>query len=80
MIKQIGKVIEVFIPDDSVDSINSRNIGFKVELNDKVVTIIEEQNSDNSKILKDSMVVITTQTISGKDFIDVESYEGDVDE
>lgn len=39
--------------------------------------IIVEQNELNAKIMKNDLVTIIEQTISGKDFIDIELYEGD---
>ena len=35
MEKLIGKVIEVFIPEDKLDIMNSKNIGFKILINMK---------------------------------------------
>lgn len=82
MIKTIGRVIEVFIPDqykndDLLDVMDRTNIGFKVVTNNSMRDIIVEQNELNAKIMKNDLVTIIEQTISGKDFIDIELYEGD---
>ena len=53
------------------------NIGFKVATNNSMRDIIVEQNELNAKIMKNDLVTIIEQTISGKDFIDIELYEGD---
>ena len=53
------------------------NIGFKVATNNSIRDIIVEQNELNAKIMKNDLVTIIEQTISGKDFIDIELYEGD---
>lgn len=53
------------------------NIGFKVVTNNSMRDIIVEQNELNAKIMKNDLVTIIEQTISGKDFIDIELYEGD---
>jgi len=74
MKQQIGKVIEVFIPDEDV--MNSKKIGFRVQLENETVTIIEEQDEYNAKILRDDLVTITKQTISGQEFNSIELYEG----
>lgn len=83
MEKKIGKVIEVFIPEEYIgdrliDVMDSNKIGFKVMLEDEVIEVIEEQNEDNVKIMKNDLVVITKQNISNTDFIDIELYDGDI--
>ena len=82
MIKTIGRVIEVFIPEqykngNLLDVMDRTNIGFKVVTNNSMSDIIVEQNELNAKIMKNDLVTIIEQTISGKDFIDIELYEGD---
>mgnify|MGYP000300796930 FL=1 len=82
MIKTIGRVIEVFIPEqykngNLLDVMDRTNIGFKVVTNNSMRDIIVEQNELNAKIMKNDLVTIIEQTISGKDFIDIELYEGD---
>ncbi len=82
MIKTIGRVIEVFIPEqykngNLLDVMDRTNIGFKVATNNSIRDIIVEQNELNAKIMKNDLVTIIEQTISGKDFIDIELYEGD---
>ena len=81
MEKKIGKVIEVFIPKEYkgarlIDVMDSTKIGFKVILEDELIEIIEEQDEINTNIYKNDLVVITKQTISGKDFTDIELYDG----
>ena len=81
MEKKIGKVIEVFIPKEYknnrlIDVMDSTKIGFKVMLEDELIEIIEEQDEINTNIYKNDLVVITKQTISGKDFTDIELYDG----
>ena len=81
MEKKIGKVIEVFIPKEYknnrlIDVMDSTKIGFKVMLEDELIEIIEEQDEINTNIYKNDLVVITKQTISGKNFIDIELYDG----
>lgn len=82
MIKTIGRVIKVFIPEqykngNLLDVMDRTNIGFKVVTNNSMRDIIVEQNELNAKIMKNDLVTIIEQTISGKDFIDIELYEGD---
>ena len=78
MERKVGCVIEVFIPEE--DNLNDMNIGFKVLVDDDVIEIIEEQNESNINILKDDLVMITKQVISNKEFIDIELYDGDLNE
>lgn len=75
---QIGKVKEIFIPEQDV--INSKKIGFIIELDNEKITIIEEQDKYNSKILKDSKVIVSKLNVDGKNIIDLELYEGEEDE
>ena len=84
MTKTIGKVIEVFIPEqykngNLLDVMDRTNIGFKVKTNNGIKDIIVEQNELNAKIMKNDMVIIIEQTISGKSFVDIELLEGEDD-
>lgn len=83
MQKKIGKVLKVFVPKEYknnqlIDEINSNKIGFKVMLEDGIIEIIQEQNEQNSEIMKNDLILITRQTISGKSFIDIELYDGEI--
>ena len=82
MIKTVGKVVEIFIPKQYkngglLDVMDRTQIGFKVMTDNGMKEIIEEQNQFNARIMKNDYVTITEQTISGKDFVDIELYEGD---
>mgnify|MGYP004640206311 CR=1 FL=1 len=65
-----GKVIKVFIPDG-----NNREIGFRVETNEGIKEIIEEQNEYNAQILREDEVILTEQVIDNHYFIDIELEE-----
>ena len=85
MSRTIGKVTEVFIPEEYkngnlLDIMDRTSIGFKVQTDNGIKEIITEADEFNAKIMKDDLVMITEQTISGKDFIDIELYEGDIDD
>ena len=85
MEKMIGKVIGVFIPEQSkkgsvLDVMDRTNIGFIIKTPNEILTILEEQNDNNSMIMKNDIVSVTKQTIDGKKFIDLELYEGDYNE
>ena len=80
MKQELGKVIEVFIPQEYknnklIDVMDIKNIGFKVMTDNGIKDIIQEQNEFNSNIMKNDTVLITEQTISNKKFIDIELYE-----
>ena len=82
MIKTIGKVIEVFVPEqykngNLLDVMDRTNIGFKVMTDNGIKEFIVEDNEFNARIMKNNLVTIIEQTISGKNFVDVELYEGD---
>lgn len=82
MDKKIGKIIEVFIPNEynnnhKINVMDSNKIGFKVFLEGQILEIIQEQNQENSNIFRDDLVIISKQIISNKEFIDIEKYYGD---
>ena len=59
MKKNIGIVKEVFIPANTNEIVRtSTKIGFKIELNGKIIEVIEEQNIINAMIHKDDKVIV----------------------
>ena len=70
MKKLSGRVVEVFIPDNM-----NQEVGFRVETNEGIKEIIEEQDEYNAKILREDNVVVMEQVIDGKYFIDIELGE-----
>ena len=81
MKKIIGKVVEVFIPEEYkngilLDVMDRNNIGFRIDVDGKVQEYIYEQNDLNSKIMKGDIVLLIKQIISGKEFVDIELYDG----
>ncbi len=71
-----GFIKEVYIPVKENDDIYSSNqIGFKIQIDNKVIKIEEEQNSYNTEILKNDEVNVIRQTIDGKEFIDIEKVD-----
>ncbi len=70
MKKLSGRVVEVFIPDNM-----NQEVGFRVETNEGIKEIIEEQDEYNAKILREDNVIVTEQIINGKYFIDIELEE-----
>ena len=82
MKRTFGRVIEIFIPEQYnngalLDVMDRTLIGFKVDTDEGVKEIIQEQDDFNAKIFRDDMVVITEQVIDGKPFIDIELVDGD---
>lgn len=85
MIQEIGKVIEVFIPNQYknghlLDVMDRTNIGFKIMTDRGIEEVITDADEFSSKIMKNDTVIITKQTISGKEFTDIELYEGEENE
>lgn len=70
MKKLSGRVVEVFIPDNM-----NQEVGFRVETNEEIKEIIEEQDEYNAKILREDNVIVTEQIIDEKYFIDIELGE-----
>lgn len=81
MEKIMGKVVEVFIPEEYnngilLDVMDRNNIGFRIDVDGKVLEYIYEQNELNSKIMKGDIVLLVKQNISGREFVDIELYDG----
>lgn len=60
--KKLGKIIEVFLPDGE----ELTTIGFKIQINNEIITIIEPQNYDNAKIYREDMVYLEEVIIDNK--------------
>lgn len=71
--RMFGRVIEIFFPEDS------DKIGFKVNIDDKIITIIEEQNEENANIYKDDFVFVNKYKVDDKEIFEIESL-GDVED
>lgn len=85
MVESIGKVIEVYIPDQYkngslLDVMDRTNIGFKVMIDNKIRNIELEQNEFNANIMKDDTVLIIDKDRAGKHFTDIELYDGEENE
>lgn len=82
MIKTIGKVMDVSIPEQYkngglLDIMDRTNIHFKVMTDNGLKEITVEQNDENTDIIINDMVEIIEQNISGKNFVDIRLYDGD---
>lgn len=82
MSKTIGKVLEVYIPEEykngnMLDIMDRSKVEFKIMTDIGIEKIILEQNEFNCKIMKNDIVVITKQTISDVDSINIELYDGE---
>ncbi len=82
MNKTIGKIIDIYIPEQYknnalLDIMDRNNITFKILTNNGLKEITAQQNDENANIMKNDLVEIIEQTISGKEFIDIRLYDGD---
>lgn len=80
----IGMVVEVFIPEEYkdnqlIDVMNSDKIGFKVKLNEDIVTIVLKQDELNAEIFREDLVRLIKDNETGK-FVNIELYDGGYDE
>lgn len=72
-----GIIKEVYIPtENNQDMMYSNKIGFKIQTDNELLNIIEPQNEQNAKLLKNAKVVIITTIIDGKVFTNIEKEEG----
>ncbi|MBQ9024420.1 MAG: hypothetical protein IJ105_04285 [Bacilli bacterium] len=72
---KIGIVKEVFIPNDIIDEMNLDKIGFKINIDGKIIEMIQDVDDYNSTILKNDKVNIIEKIIDGKKYIDIEKIE-----
>lgn len=84
MKREIGKVIDVYIPTEHkngmlIDPMDSSFIGFKIMLSDGVIDVVLKDNKINADIYKDDLVLIKTKIKNGKKNISVVPYVGDQD-
>ena len=70
MENQIGKVIEIYIPN--INIMESNKICFKILINNEIIDIIEVQDEYNTNIYKDDIVIITKI----EDKYEIEKYVG----
>lgn len=85
MNKIIGKVVEVFIPEQYknnslLDVMDRTNITFKIMTDNGLKEVTVDQNEENANIMKNDLVEIIEQTISGKNFVDIRLYGGEDNE
>ena len=78
----VGRVFEIYIPDQYkngslLDVMDRTNITLKVMTNNGVREVTVEQDDDTAKIMKNDLVEIIEQNISGTNFIDIKLYEGE---
>lgn len=80
MEKITGKIIDITIPrqfinNQSVDVMYRTNIKFKINTENGTMFLELPQDEDNVKLLIGDKVLITKQTISNQDFVDIEKME-----
>ena len=85
MNKTIGKVIDIYIQkqyknNNLLDVMDRTNITFKIMTNDGLKEVTVEQNEENATIMKNDLVEIIEQTISGENFVDIRLYGGEDNE
>jgi len=52
--RKLGKVIEVYLPDKE----ELTKVGFKIQIDNEIINIIEKQNLDNAKIYSNDFVLV----------------------
>ena len=66
--RKLGRVIEIFLPDEE----QLTKIGFKIQTDNEIITIIEEQNLDNVKIYRDDFVFIEKNNLNNEIHYNIE--------
>ena len=85
MNKAIGKVIDIYIPEqyknnNLLDIMDRTNVTFKIMTNNGLKEVMVEQSEENAMIMKNDLVEIIEQTISGQNFVDIRLYGGEDNE
>lgn len=71
--RMLGRVIEIFLPEDN------NKIGFKIKVDEKMLTLILDQNEENANIYKDDFVFVNKYKVDNQEVFEIESL-GDVDD
>ena len=85
MLEEYGKVMKVFIPkqyknDILLDVMDRTNVGFEILVNGKIKEFIFNADKNTGSIKKEDYVIIRRQTISNKEFVDIEKIEEGINE
>ena len=51
---KLGRVIDVYLPNGE----ELTKIGFKIQIENEIIDVVEEQNLDNAKIYRDDFVIV----------------------
>ncbi len=52
----VGNVLEVFIPNDNINM-----IGFRIQLEDEVLELIDKQDNINSRVYRNDKVLLSLE-------------------
>ena len=66
--RKLGKVLEVFLKEEE----QLTKIGFKIEIDNEIITIITKQNLDNVKIYRDDFVYVEIKKLNNEIYYDIE--------
>lgn len=51
---KLGRVIDVYLPNGE----ELTKVGFKIQIENEIIDVVEEQNLDNAKIYRDDFVIV----------------------
>lgn len=66
--RKLGRVLEVFLKEEE----QLTKIGFKIEIDNEIITIITKQNLDNVKIYRDDFVYVEIKKLNNEIYYDIE--------
>lgn len=66
--RKLGRVLEVFLKEEE----QLTKIGFKIEIDNEIITIIQKQNLDNIKIYRDDFVYVEIKKLNNEIYYDIE--------
>ena len=65
--RKLGRVLEVFLKEEE----QLTKIGFKIEIDNEIITIITKQNLDNVKIYRDDFVYVEIKKLNNEIYYDI---------
>ena len=79
--RKLGRVLEVYLPVEE----ELTKVGFKIQIDNQIIDIIEKQNMNNAKIYRDDFVFVDiinkdNQITYNIELIKDDEFEGDIDE
>ena len=54
MMRKLGRVVELYLPNGK----ELTKVGFKIQIDNEIIDVVQRQNMDNAKIYRDDFVYV----------------------